>query len=227
MTLAKRVVLVFGLALALLSVIQLERARLGVERTAFVAGTTPATLYQSASDGPLVIIAHGFAGSRQFMEAFSLTLARAGYRVAAFDFEGHGRNPVPMSGDVTAIEGTTARLISETWRVTDAARAMTGYTGPIALLGHSMASDVVVRAGLEQGDVAATIAVSMFSEAVTPMAPDGLLILTGQWESYLRSVALGAVRDVAEGAEEGQTVSNGAVTRRAAVAPFVEHVGEL
>ncbi|MEL6643746.1 MAG: alpha/beta fold hydrolase [Pseudomonadota bacterium] len=227
MTWAKRVVLALGLALAIVSVIQLERARIGVERTGFSAGTTPATLYQSVEGGPVVVIAHGFAGSRQFMEAFSLSLARAGYSVVAFDFEGHGRNPVPMSGDVNAIEGTTARLIAETVRVTEAAREKTGYDGPVALLGHSMASDVVVRAGLQMPGVVATVAISMFSGAVTADAPDGLLILTGQWEPHLRTVALEALHQIDPNAEEGQTVANDAVTRRAVVAPFVEHVGVL
>ena len=63
-------------------------------------GTTPATLYLRDAGGPapVVVVAHGFAGSRQLMESFALTLAQAGYVVASFDFQGHGRNPVPMSG---------------------------------------------------------------------------------------------------------------------------------
>ena len=223
----KRVVLVAGLMLGALAIWQLERARLGIERIALTAETTPATLYQTAPEGPLVVIAHGFAGSRQLMEAFSLTLARAGYRVAAFDFEGHGRNPVPMSGDVDAIAGTTARLVAETRRVVAAARGATGNDGPVALLGHSMASDVVIRAALEEDAIGAIVAVSMFSQAVTATQPDNLLILTGQWEPHLRAVALDAVTAVRPGATEGETVTNGAITRRAVVAPFVEHVGVL
>lgn len=223
----KNAVLVLGLALATLSVVQLERARLGVEMRDLDAGTTPATLYQTDESGPVVVIAHGFAGSRQLMEAFSLTLARSGFRVVAFDFQGHGRNPVPMSGDVTAIEGTTARLVDETGRVIDAARAETGYAGPVALLGHSMATDVIVRAADGDPGIGALVAVSMFSEAVTATAPDNLLIITGQWEPYLRTVALDAVRQVYPGADEGQTVRADDLRRRAVVAPFVEHVGVL
>ena len=85
-------------------------------------GETPATLYMDASAPPLrsSIVSHGFAGSRQLMQAFSFHLARAGYRVLAFDALGHGRNPVPMAGDVTAIDGTTALLVAETRRVIEA-----------------------------------------------------------------------------------------------------------
>ena len=45
------------------------------------------------------------------MQSFALTLAQAGYIVVSFDFMGHGRNPVPMSGDVTSIDGTTTLLM--------------------------------------------------------------------------------------------------------------------
>jgi pimeloyl-ACP methyl ester carboxylesterase len=115
-------------------------------------GTTPATLYQQpGSDGPLVVVAHGFAGSRQLMQAYSLTLAQSGYAVFAFDFEGHGRNPVPMSGDVNAIEGTTQRLVDQTLRVLAAGRDLPGAGPGVALLGHSMATHIIARAAIADG----------------------------------------------------------------------------
>jgi predicted alpha/beta-fold hydrolase len=80
-------------------IVLLERPRAGLQITHLAAGQTPVTVMQQpGADGPLVVIAHGFAGSRQLMEAWQLTLAQAGYVTASFDFEGHGRNPVPMSG---------------------------------------------------------------------------------------------------------------------------------
>ncbi|WP_300971742.1 alpha/beta fold hydrolase [Thiocapsa sp.] len=44
---------------------------------------------------PVVVIAHGFAGSRQMMQAYAVTLARNGYLAVTFDFPGHGRNSTP------------------------------------------------------------------------------------------------------------------------------------
>jgi pimeloyl-ACP methyl ester carboxylesterase len=120
----------------------LERPRAGLEVSHLRAGQTPITVMQQpGADGPLVVIAHGFAGSRQLMAAWQLTLAQAGYVTASFDFEGHGRNPVPMSGDVTALDGTTQLLMAEIGRVTDAVLEATGAQPRVALLGHSMASD--------------------------------------------------------------------------------------
>jgi len=225
---------VFGLlalVVILLSVLALERARAGVLITSWSQGTTPVTLYQAAgTSGPVVVVAHGFAGSRQIMQAYSLRLAQAGYRVLAFDFEGHGRNPRPMSGDVTAIEGTTQLLIDETRRVIAAARGLPD-AGPVAVLGHSMATDILVRTGIAEGQagtpLAAVVAISMFSQAVSATDPPNMLVISGAWETFLRRAALDAVHLVDPKAGEGDLAVSGDVIRRAVVAPGVEHVGVL
>jgi len=226
--------LALGLLAALFilsSVLMLERGRQGLEITDFQVGQTPVTLYALPSQtGPVVVVAHGFAGSRQIMQAYAMPLAQAGYRVLAFDFQGHGRNPVPMSGDVTSIDGTTRLLVAETRRVIAAARALPGAP-PVALLGHSMATDILVRASVDEAKagqpVAAVVAISMFSQAVTATAPQNLLVITGQWESALRQAGLDAVHLVDPAAGEGDLVRKGDVTRKAVVAPWVEHVGVL
>ncbi|NNU80843.1 alpha/beta fold hydrolase [Halovulum dunhuangense] len=216
-----------AVAAILVSLWQLEAGRAGVTRSALAAGTTPATLYEMpGADGPLVVVAHGFAGSRQMMEGYALTLAKSGYRVVGFDFEGHGRNPVPMSGDVTVIEGTTARLVAETQAVVRAARALTGETRT-ALVGHSMASDIVIRTALADPLVEAVVAVSAYSEAITGQAPARLLLISGQGEPHLRQAALASLRQVDPSATEGETAQGPGVIRRAVVAPWVEHVGVL
>ncbi|WP_394688944.1 alpha/beta hydrolase [Hoeflea sp.] len=220
-----------ALLVVLLSVVMLERSRSGLEISDFEVGTTPVTLYQKPqSDGPVVVVAHGFAGSRQIMQAYSLHLAQSGYRVLAFDLEGHGRNPVPMSGDVTSVDGTTALLVAETRSVIAAGRALPD-AGPVSLLGHSMATDIIIRAAIaerEQGSpVAAVVAISMFSEAVSADEPRRLLAISGEWESRLRQAALDAVHLIDPNAVEGELVTSGDVARLAVVAPRVEHVGVL
>lgn len=223
-----------GLAVVVLilsSLFVLEGARQGLQISDFHVGQTPVTLYtKPAETGPVVVVAHGFAGSRQIMQGYSLALAQAGYRVLAFDFQGHGRNPVPMSGDVTSLDGTTRLLVEETRRVIAAARAVPGQA-PVALLGHSMATDILVRASVAEADagrpVAAVVAISMFSQAVTATQPPHLLVITGQWESALRQAGLDAVHLVDPAAGEGDSARAGGVSRRAVVAPHVEHVGVL
>ena len=222
--------LLLAVVLALAALWHLEQARQGVETRPLTAGGTPGTVYRARDregPAPLVVVAHGFAGSRQLMHALSFHLARAGYTVVAYDSEGHGRNPLPMSGDVTAIDGTTRLLVAEVRRVIDAGLALAASDGRVALIGHSMASDIVVRAALADARVDAVVAISMFSEAMTATAPARLLMVSGEWEGRLRAVALDAARQVDAAAEENETVGAGAVRRRAAVAPAREHLGVL
>ncbi len=230
MTSLRRLLPALWLALAVLAVWQLERDRAGLEISRFDVFETPVTFYAlPGADGPAVVVAHGFAGSRQIMEAWSLTLARAGYRVVAFDFQGHGRHPLPMAGDVTAVDGTTRLLVDETLKIARAARALPGPDVPVTLLGHSMATDVIVRAAAaaEPGLVGPVVAISMFSQAVTATHPQSLLMVTGQGEGALRGFAIEALGMVQPGAAEGQTVTRGATTRRAVVAPLTEHATVL
>lgn len=196
---------------------------LGISR-ARIAGA-PVTLYQPDQPGPLAVVAHGFAGSRQMMDQIAVTLARSGFTVAAFDFPGHGRNAQPMSADVTRIEGTTEQLVQATLAVTDGAIGFS--TGQVVYVGHSMATDIVIRAAAQRDDVAAVAAVSMYSEAITKTFPQRLLIISGAREAHLRAAGLEALALVDGAADEGETVVSGDVQRRAVVAPNVGHLGVL
>ena len=225
------IVAALALTAIVLGVWQLEAQRSGLQITDTTVGTTPVTYYTQpgADPAPLVVIAHGFAGSRPMMEAYGLALARAGYAVAAFDFEGHGQNPTPMSGDVTSVDGTTRLLVDETIRVVEAASNRTEGDGRIAILGHSMASDIIVRAAEADPRVDAVVAISPFSQAITPQHPANLLMITGEWEPQLRAFALEAAQMIDPSATENQAVrsDDGAIVREAFVAPHVEHVGVL
>ncbi|TVR44957.1 MAG: alpha/beta hydrolase [Rhodobacteraceae bacterium] len=228
----RSLVLILSLGLMALAIWQLESQRQGLTITPLpVEGGTPATLYlrEGAGPAPVVVIAHGFAGSRQLMEPFALTLGQAGYVVVSFDFEGHGRNPRPMSGDVSALDGTTRLLMEETARVAQAALALPQADGRLTYLGHSMASDIVVRQALSDPPGDAVVAISMFSEAVSADAPANLLVLTGEWEGMLAEEALRAVQLADPDATLGETVGDPAAGtgRRAVLAPMVEHVGVL
>ena len=221
-----------ALAAIALSVWQLEADRAGLSITPLDTGsTTPATLYlrEGGDSAPVVVIVHGFAGSRQLMEPFALTLAQAGYTVASLDLMGHGRNPAPISGDLTRIEGTTMRMVAEMQAVARAALAHPRADGRLAWMGHSMASDLVIRAGQEAPAAQAVVAVSAFSQAVSETEPPNLLIVNGAFEERLRAEARRVVALTEPGAGEGQTVGDLAAgtARLAVAAPGVEHVGVL
>ncbi len=217
-----RVVLTICLAIIGTSLYVLETARSGVDISNMFVGRTPVTVYEG--NGPTVVVAHGFAGSRQMMQGYALSLARAGYRVLAFDFEGHGRHPIPMSGDVTSIDGTTRLLVEQTLSVVDEA----GNDRPVALLGHSMATDILIRAAIAAPDrIGPLVVISAFSQAVSATQPKNMLMITGAWEAGLRDFAARSVAMVDANAGEGDLAQAGAVSRKAVVAPWAEHVGVL
>jgi pimeloyl-ACP methyl ester carboxylesterase len=210
---------------------QLQAATEGVTLARADVDRTPVTVFTPASHklGPVVVIAHGFAGSQQLMQSFALTFARNGYVAVTFDFPGHGRNPKPLTDDINDVAGATRALVDETRRVADFARGL--GDGRFAVLGHSMASDIVVRFAEETPGVAATIAVSMFSPAVTATAPRNLLIIVGDWESMLKEEALRVVGLAsAPAAPEPETTYGSFAAgsaRRAAFSPHVEHASVL
>lgn len=198
----------------------------------FAVDATPITVYRSAdaAPGPVVVIAHGFAGSQQLMQPFALTLARAGYVAVTFDFLGHGGHPRALTGSVTEESGATAALVDQLGKVVAFARDFDGTDGRLALLGHSMASDIIVRYGQEHDDVEAVVAVSMFAPSVTASSPNNLLMIVGGWEGgltqeALRVAGLSAGGQAAAGTTYGDMEAGSA--RRVVVAPSVEHIGVL
>lgn len=217
-----------AIAAALAAVWLLERERAGLTVTDLTVEGTPVTLWRPKGNAavPLVVVVHGYAGSRQMMRAVAVTLARSGAAAAVIDLPGHGRHPDPMTGDVTRLDGATMRLTETVIAVARALEAKDDIGPGLALLGHSMATDVVIRAaGPLSPD--AVVAVSMYSEAVSPTAPDRLLILSGEWEGRLRMAAIDALRQVDPRAMEGDTAARGEVARRAVAVPLVGHVGVL
>lgn len=211
----------------------LYRGSAGLRITTTTVGQTPVTIFSPASGppAPVVVIAHGFAGSQQLMQPFAQTLARNGYLAVTFDFLGHGRNAAPMRGDVTEGKAITAGLLAELTEVAAAARKLPGSDGRLAVLGHSMASDIVVRFAIADPDVAATVAVSVFSPVVTPASPRNLLVIVGALEPLmLRDEGLRIVNLTAGGtASAGETYGDFSqgTARKLALARGVEHIGVL
>lgn len=214
-------------ALACIVVLELRFVGLDVENTS--VGDTPVTVYNLPSDDPKppVIIAHGFAGSRQMMDQIAVSLARQGFLVASVDLPGHGRNQAPMLPDITNIDGTTEQLVDAVEQVADAVVGRPDSAGPVSFVGHSMATDIVIRASQRRDDVGGVVAISMYSTAVTETSPEALLVLSGATEGRLRGVGLEAARQIDPEAQEGMTVTSDGVIRRTSAAPFVGHVGVL
>ncbi len=213
---------------------QLLATASGLSITRTYAGKTPVTVFRpvSGAPAPVVVIAHGFAGSQQLMQPFAETLARNGFIAVTFDCLGHGRNPQPLRGDVTKIEGgPTGALLAEFERVAELAQGLPGSDGRMAVLGHSMASDIVIRYAQAHPGVAATIAVSMFSPVVTATSPRNLEVIVGGIEpGPLKDEGRRVVGMVSGGTPEPRVTYGSfadGTARRLSFSPGVEHIGVL
>jgi len=225
-------VAVAAVAAIVIGLWRLEEAESGLTVTRGRVGVIPVTAFAPAAGGPapVVVVAHGFAGSQQLMLPFAATLARNGFRVVTFDFPGHGQNPAPLRGGLADDAARGAVLMQALDAVVGFARALPGGER-LALLGHSMASDIVVGYARAHPDVQATVAVSLFSPSVTAASPRNLLVIAGALEpgmirdEGLRIVRLTGGEAVRQRATYGRFEDGTA--RRSTLSGGVEHIGVL
>ncbi len=195
----------------------------------------PADRAGRAGEAPVAVIAHGFAGSQQLMLPFATTLARSGFIAVTFDFPGHGRNSAPMRGGLADLDESQRTLLRTLERMGLYARSLAGADGRYALIGHSMASDLVVRHAQRDPAVQATVGVSLFApsivETTPPDSPRNLLVVDGSLEpAMLRDEALRVIGRVAGPQPQRQTTYGrfeDGTARRATLSPGVEHIGVL
>ncbi len=205
----------------------------GIETISAKLGDIPVTILQKSNHplAPAVVIAHGFSGSQQLMAPLATTLAHSGYIAVTFDFSGHGRNQLAMAGGIRDLGRSTAALLADIDEVVAFARRIPGVDGRVALVGHSMATDLIVRQARRDSTIEAVVALSLFSQEVTPESPKNLLIVDGAWESR-RLIDVGAriVSETTGGpAQPGVTYGDikKGTGRRLVLARGVEHIGVL
>ena len=230
---------------------RLEALSEGVAVEALRLGQTPVTVFRpavqdkAAASAPVVLIAHGFAGSQQLMQPFALTLARNGFVAVTFDFPGHGRNPMPMRGGLADQDESQRTLLASMAEMGAFARNLAGAGGAsagtdtepanYAVIGHSMASDIIVRHAQAHPAVQASVGVSLFAPSIdadTPGdSPRNLLVISGAVEPQM--MATEALRVVGRVAGAGATLDttygrfDAGTARRATLSPGVEHIGVL
>lgn len=162
---------------------------------------------------PGVLIAHGFAGSKQLMLGYGHTFAQAGYATLLWDFSGHGGNPAPLNLKSLQPDLEVAYTTFTQQPEIDPAR--------LAILGHSMGSSAVMTASIEHPKrFAATIAVSPTRAEVTPDRPANLQLQAGRGEGRFVESAR-ALLQTAGGETLDLTEGKG---RSLIVVPNVEHI---
>ncbi|MBD3885963.1 alpha/beta hydrolase [Phormidium tenue FACHB-886] len=214
--------LLLAILLIVLSWLGIAVARSGLEVRSFQKEGVP-LLYlapQGASEIPGVLVAHGFAGSKQLMLGYGHVLAHAGYAVMLWDFDGHGANGTRLQRyELQQNLDVALQALLEQPQV-DPSR--------LALLGHSMGSGIVMNAGIRERvseadrryRFAATIAVSPTGANVTPQSPQNLQLQVGSGEGGFVS---NAERLLAQAGGENTSLATGQ-GRELVVIPGVEHI---
>ena len=177
----------------------------------------------------IVFLAHGFAGSTSFMRPIAVALAEAGYLTVRFDFLGHGRHRLPYSGDITTIEGATQKFVNQTNEVISHYLAKNNHKFSI-LVGHSMASDIIIRSASSNPRLNSAVAISAYTDALKIDEPKNVLILNGQWEPQLRAKSLEILQNIGiknpnEGIIYGSLSDN--TIRKVDFIKNADHVGVL
>jgi dienelactone hydrolase len=229
-----RVLIAIAALIAIASALwHLADARQDLRIESMVIDGTPVTVFRPAGEAaaPAVVIAHGFAGSQQLMQPFAITLARNGFLALTFDFPGHGRNAEAMRGRLDDDAAMSRPLLAALDRVIRLAGGLPGSDGRVALLGHSMAADIVVRRAIADPGIVATVGVSLFSKGITASAPRNLLVVAGALEPPMlidegrRIVAMAAGGPAREDTTYGRFVDGTA--RRLVLADGTEHIAVI
>ena len=170
---------------------------------------------ESGDNLPGIIIAHGFGGSQQLMLGYGYAFANAGYGVMLLDFAGHAANANPIS------EGY--ENLQEDLDAAYQALIAQPNVNPdkIALLGHSMGSGAVMRAGIANPErYSAVVAISPIEADVTETEPPNLMLQAGSLEGQFVENAQQLLVDSGGTNDDFQ----GKLARRFEEIPNVEHI---
>ena len=225
---------VFCLLLIFLIILSFGKLKLSEANLTSVkefVGDTPITLTfkDKTKNNGIVFLAHGFAGSTSFMRPIAVALAEAGFLTVRFDFLGHGRHSQPYSGDITTITGATQKFVNQTNEVISYYLAKYEHSFSM-IIGHSMASDIIIRSALSDTRVNSAVAISAYTDALKSDRPKNVLILNGQWEPQLREKSLEILKSIGiKNPEEGKIYGslNDNTIRKVEVIKNADHVGVL
>jgi len=215
MTRQRLFLLLMALLLIALSWLGVVAARTGLVVRELERNGVPMlyVVLQRSEKLPGVLVAHGFAGSKQLMLGYAHVLAHAGYAVMLWDFGGHGANASLLEGGSRQhdldVAYTTLLEQPEVDRV------------HLALLGHSMGSGAVMAASIrDPARFAATVAVSPTGAQVTRLNPRNLLLQAGSWEG---SFVANAERLLVAAGGENKNLASGQ-GRSLVIIPNAEHI---
>ena len=195
-------------------------------KSEYLDGNSVEIIDSKKSSKIYTIICHGYAGSKEMMRQIAFDIANAGSNAVIFDFIGHGTNRDQLVNNPTELSGTTQQLVDQLISVIDFLETEYGSDIKLYLIGHSMASDIVIRAS-EYKNIISIAAISPYSTKVTKSFPNDLLLISGQFEKHLRSHSLKFTQLVDLSANENIEYFNGSIRRKASYTENTGHVSVI
>jgi pimeloyl-ACP methyl ester carboxylesterase len=192
----------------------------------YLGGNSIEIIGSKQSSKIYTIICHGYAGSKEMMRQIAFDIANAGSNAVLFDFIGHGSNSGQLVNNPTELSGTTQQLVDQLISVIDFLETEYGSDIKLYLIGHSMASDIVIRAS-EYKNITSIAAISPYSTKVTKNFPNDLLLISGQFEKHLRSHSLKFTQLVDPNAAENIEYLQGPNRRKASYTKNTGHVSVI
>ena len=192
----------------------------------YLGGNSIEIIESEQSSKIYTIICHGYAGSKEMMRQIALDIANAGSNAVLFDFIGHGSNSDQLVNNPTELSGTTQQLVDQLISVIDFLETEYGSDIKLYLIGHSMASDIVIRAS-EYKNISSIAAISPYSTKVTKKFPNDLLLISGQFEKHLRSHSLKFTQLIDPSANENIEYFHGPNRRKASYTKNTGHVSVI
>ena len=98
------------------------------------------------------------------------------------------------------------------------------------IIGHSMASDIIVRSASLNPSIKSAVAISAYTDALKAKEPKNTLILNGQWEPQLRAKSLEILKNIGiDNPREGRFYgrANDNTIRKVDFIENADHVGVL
>ena len=163
------------------------------------------------------------------MRALAVALAKDGHIVIRFDFLGHGKHKIPFSGDVKSKNGPTRQFVNQLNQV------INGYkdrynSSKVVLIGHSMASDIIIRATQGRDDIESVIAISSYTDEIPKNDFPNLLVINGEWEKGLTNKTLELFNKIGidnPKIDKFMEKSQAIMLEKLIVIPGADHVGIL
>ena len=185
------------ICVSIVATFNLIEARSGVRVETQLANETPVIMFtpDKIRSDILVFVAHGFAGSATLMQSIALSVAKTGHRTFTFDFLGHGRHSLPYSGDIMTEKGATRLFVRQTNEVVNYYLKKEKISKAV-IIGHSMASDLILRTARLNSNIIGTIGISTYSDMIGRNKPRNVLIVNGMWEPSLRNKAIEIINSI-------------------------------